>query len=235
MINKLSDEQFSDWDVKMLQLFNVFCGISLENAKLYKDSIDLREHMRNLLDTAFSLSKSQEIHNMLTDILQNAKKVVGADRASFFVVEKGRNELTPLIVDGTSQMPSSIPIDRGLAGLAIKSRAPILENDCYMNPSFNLIIDRETGYHTQSLIAIPVFDNTGEVLGVAQLLNKIEGQFSQDHVEIFSAFAAFASIALQNSRILEVQQVGAVDAEMAKWITPPERPLYVVPAALELT
>jgi 3',5'-cyclic-nucleotide phosphodiesterase len=235
MINKLSDDRFSDWDIKMIQLFNVFCGISLENAKLYRDSIDVREHMRNLLDTAFSLSKSEEIHKMLTDILQNAKKVVGADRASFFVVEKGKNELIPLIADGTSQMPSSIPIDRGLAGLAIQNREPIIENDCYMNPSFNVLIDRETGYHTKSLIAIPVFDNTGEILAVAELLNKVEGQFGPGHVDVFSAFAAFASIALQNSRILEVQQVGGVDAEMAKWITLAERPQFAVPAALQLT
>jgi hypothetical protein len=32
MINKTGDMSLSDWDMKLIELFNVFCGISIENA-----------------------------------------------------------------------------------------------------------------------------------------------------------------------------------------------------------
>jgi 3',5'-cyclic-nucleotide phosphodiesterase len=233
MINKMGNLTFNDWDTKLIQLFNVFCGISIENARLYKESIDLHEHMKGLLDTAFSLSKSEEIHKMLSDILQNAKKAVGADRASFFVLKEGTAELSSFIVDGP-KLPGSIPLDRGIAGHAIQTRKAVLENDCYQNVNFNMDVDRESGYRTKSLIALPVFDNTGNVLGVVEVLNKIDGDFTEKDIDLVSAFTTFASVALQNSRIQNVQQVGGVDAEILKWIAPAEQSAYEIPVALEL-
>jgi 3',5'-cyclic-nucleotide phosphodiesterase len=234
LINKMGSMAFNDWDAKLIQLFNVFCGISIENARLYTESIDLHEHMKGLLDTAFSLSKSEEIHKMLSDILQNAKKAVGADRASFFVLKEGTAELSSFIVDGP-RLPGTIPLDKGLAGYAIRTQKVVLENDCYQNGNFNMDVDRESGYHTKSLIALPVFDNTGNVLGVVEVLNKIGGDFTQKDIELVSAFTTFASVALQNSRVQTVQQVGGIEAEILKWITPSERSAYEIPVALELS
>ena len=38
MINKLDGEGFTEDDVRMMHPFNVFCGTSLDNAKLYKNN-----------------------------------------------------------------------------------------------------------------------------------------------------------------------------------------------------
>jgi 3',5'-cyclic-nucleotide phosphodiesterase len=233
-INKGNGEAFNEWDVKLIQLFNVFCGISLENARLYQESKDMHQRMSGLLDTAFSLSKSEGIHQMLTDILQNAKALLGADRASVFTLEPGANQLTSLIVEGP-KLPGTLPLDRGLAALAVKTKKAIVENNCYSNPDFNSSVDRESGYRTQSLIALPILDSGGTVLGVVELLNKASGQFSSSDVETVNAFTAFAAVALQNSRAKTVQQAAGPEAEMRQWIAPTERSMCDVPAALELT
>jgi 3',5'-cyclic-nucleotide phosphodiesterase len=233
MINK-SEGVFTDWDIKIIQLFNIFCGIALENARLYQDSLTSHEHMKQLLDMAFSLSKTEEVKTMLSDILENAKRAVGADRSSFFLLKEGTSELTSFIVDGP-QFPGTIPIDKGLAGVAVATKKPVLENDCYRNQDFNPAIDVLCGYRTDSLIALPIVDPSGDVLGVVELLNKKGGQFVPKDVELGSAFTTFASVALQSSRIQSMQQCTGVESELMKWVEPDERPKCDIPAKLVLT
>jgi GAF domain-containing protein len=148
--------------------------------------------MKSLLDTAFSLSKSEEIHKMLSDIPQNAKNAVSADRASFFVLMEGTPELSSFIVDGP-KLPGAIPLDRGLTGHAIWTRKPVVENDCYQNENFNMDVDRESCYHTKSLIALPVFGNTGNVLGVVEVLNKLNRAFTDKDIDLVKSFRPCSS------------------------------------------
>jgi putative methionine-R-sulfoxide reductase with GAF domain len=195
----------------------------------------MNNHIRSLLDTAFSLSKSANVHDMLTAILHNAKNSVGAERATVFTLDPGASVLTLLIADGAN-LPATVEIDRGLAGLAARTKAQIIENDCASNPNFNRAVDKQTGYVTHSLIALPILDSTDTVIGVVELLNKkATPPFTKNDVDTVSEFAAFASIALQNSRAEPVKQVVGVEAELNKWIAPAERTTFVTPQALELT
>jgi GAF domain-containing protein len=233
-LNKRGGVPFSNEDVKLIQLFNVFIGISIENNRLYASSIESHARMASLLDTAFSLSKGENIHDMLAGILHNAKTLIGADRATVFSIEPHSSLLTALLVDGP-KFNQSIPTDQGLAGLCARSKAPIVENDCHMNPAFNHAIDDESGYVTRSLIAHPLLDSNGEVIGVVELLNKQDGPFTSADLTTVNAFATFASVALQNSRLEAVKQAAGPEAELEKWIAPHERSVYAVPVLLELT
>jgi GAF domain-containing protein len=233
-MNKTGGEPFTAGDMKLAQFFNVFCGIAIENKRLYEASREMHIHIRSLLDTAFSLSKSENIHDMLADILHNAKNVVGAERASVFTLDPGATVLTLLIADGPD-LPGTLEIDRGLAGLAARTKTQVIENNCASNPHFNCEIDRQSGYVTHSLIALPILDSSDEVIGVVELLNKMKPPFTKHDIDTVSAFAMFASVALQNSRVEAVKQVIGFEAELIKWITPGERQSFDIPKSLELT
>ena len=45
----------------------------------------------------------------------------------------------------------------------------------FQDPRFNVEVDKRTGYRTQSLLCMPINDQEGEVLGVAQIMNKTDG------------------------------------------------------------
>jgi hypothetical protein len=190
--------------------------------------------MSSLLDTAFSFSKSENIHDMLSGILHNAKEVIGAERASVFAVDAKSTVLTSLMVEGT-KFPASVPVEHGLTGLAARSKVPIVENDCYSNPAFNRSFDQESGFTTRSLIAHPILDAAGVVIGVVEVLNKQEGPFTSHDVETVSAFTTLAAFALQNQRMDSVIETVGPDAEIGKWISAEERKAFVVPKLLELT
>jgi len=43
------------------------------------------------------------------------------------------------------------------------------------DPRFNKIVDKKTGYHTKSILCLPILDHEDEVVGVAQIMNKMIG------------------------------------------------------------
>jgi GAF domain-containing protein len=71
--------------------------------------------------------------------------------------------------------------------------------DPYADPRFNPSIDRRTGRRTRNLLTVPMTGQDGRILGVFQVVNKKGGPFGVDDLEILSALAASASIAIEHA------------------------------------
>ncbi len=75
--------------------------------------------------------------------------------------------------------------------------------DPYADPRFNKEVDRQTGYRTHSILAMPIINKSGECIGVAQALNKRDGRFTAKDEARLGAFTAHIAIALENARLFE--------------------------------
>lgn len=76
------------------------------------------------------------------------------------------------------------------------------------DPRFNRDIDVQTGYTTHSLVSMPVCNFDGEVIGVAQIMNKTGGEddheFSETDLKVFQRYLTFCGIGIQNAQLFEV-------------------------------
>ncbi|HLH32636.1 MAG TPA: adenylate/guanylate cyclase domain-containing protein, partial [Terriglobia bacterium] len=68
---------------------------------------------------------------------------------------------------------------------------------------FNPEIDRATGFRTRSLLCVPVINRQGKTIGVTEVLNKINGAFTEADVARLRAFSSHISVALENSKLFE--------------------------------
>lgn len=50
--------------------------------------------------------------------------------------------------------------------------------DAYNDPRFNCEIDLKTGYKTNHILSLPICNYEGEVIGVAQIINKTNGELA---------------------------------------------------------
>lgn len=48
--------------------------------------------------------------------------------------------------------------------------------DAYKDPRFNSEIDLKTGYKTNIILSMPICNYEGDVIGVAQIINKTNGE-----------------------------------------------------------
>jgi GAF domain-containing protein len=102
------------------------------------------------------------------------------------------------------QMLKKIRLQKGegIAGHVFNQGAPVIVNDAQQNSHFLPIVDRETGFTTRSILSIPLIAQ-GQVIGVIELLNKIEGTFNEADEKLIQSIASTVSIALQNARLYQ--------------------------------
>ena len=75
--------------------------------------------------------------------------------------------------------------------------------DAYSDSRFNPAVDKATGYHTRSILCMPVITNEGKTIGVTQVLNKSGGPFGPRDEKRLMALGAQAAISLENARLFE--------------------------------
>lgn len=98
----------------------------------------------------------------------------------------------------------------GIVGYAASSGLPVHISDCYSDNRFSDLVDRRTGYHTRNMLCAPIHDINGEVMGVAQVINKKprrsedpEPDFNEKDMDVFTSYLKFCGIGLRNAQLFE--------------------------------
>jgi adenylate cyclase len=87
-----------------------------------------------------------------------------------------------------------------VAGWVFVNREPASVNNAYEDPRFYREIDDMTGFKTRNLICTPLLLNEDQCLGTIQSLNKREGNFTKDDLELLKLAANMVAVAINNSR-----------------------------------
>lgn len=70
-----------------------------------------------------------------------------------------------------------IPFGIGIAGIVAQTKEIMNIRDAYEDSRFNPDIDLKTGYKTNSILSMPICNYEGEVIGVAEIINKTNGKY----------------------------------------------------------
>jgi sigma-B regulation protein RsbU (phosphoserine phosphatase) len=165
-----------------------------------------QDTLRRLLAVARHLSASADLREILSLIIDAMRDILGAERATVFEFDAAAQELFTMVahgVGGEAAREIRIPMTTGLAGQSATTRQIINVPDAYADARFNQAVDRQTGFRTRSILAVPLLGHDGELVGVAQVLNKRGGPFTQADEEIAQALAAQAAVAMKRGRLIE--------------------------------
>ena len=132
-------------------------------------------------------------------ITREAKELLQADRVSIFLLDRENCELWSAITEEGQMMRFDARL--GIAGAAAMSGQAINVADAYEHPLFYKEVDAETGYRTRSLLAVPLHNLDGVVIGVGEATNKTGGTFTEYDAEILATVAAHLADLIENSPI----------------------------------
>ncbi len=149
------------------------------------------------LGAALSLSELLEL------ILGRLTELVAADRASIYLVDEVSQELKSEVTSGGVVHPLVTRVGQGIAGKVAQSGRPLRIDDARSDARFDPAWDQAMGYQTQSVLAAPLKNKLGRVIGVLQVLSP-QGRppFSDEDEAILSAVSTQAAVAIDNSRLL---------------------------------
>lgn len=180
------------------------------------------EKLRSIITLDSELNKIQDVDILLERILTEARRVANADAGSIYVVD-GDELVINYAQNATKQeeLPEGqkliyrvfrVPLSTAtVSGYAATKGQPVNIADVYEIPptapyGFDPSYDTLSGYRSQSMLAIPLKTNTGEILGVIQIINKMDEageviSFDRDDELMVMHFASNATVALQRAQM----------------------------------
>lgn len=160
----------------------------------------------SLVKISRSITALTDIDELLKVIAQETKNAMQADRCTVFLWDKETNELWSKVALGVDESQEiRFPADKGLAGYVVQTGETLNITDAYSDPRFNPEVDHKTGYKTKTILCMPITNNNREIIGAFQILNKIDGIFTQNDEDLLVAIGGSASIALENAQLFDQQ------------------------------
>lgn len=156
-----------------------------------------------LLDVSNRLAASHNLLEALATLVEITTKSVGTERGAVFMNEETTGELYSLVAEGKFTREIRIINTSGIAGHVFTTGQGVIIHDAYKSEFFNKSVDQLTGFVTKTVLCVPLRNLKGERIGVAQLLNKIEGAFTQNDLELLEATVEQAAIALESLHTVE--------------------------------
>ncbi len=78
-----------------------------------------------------------------------------------------------------------IPYGKGIAGYVALTGHSLNITDAYLDERFNAQIDKITGYKTKSILCLPILNELGECIAVAEAINKLNDEASSEDACVY--------------------------------------------------
>ncbi len=200
VLNKRSGD-FGEGDLAFADAINRHAASALEQAMLVERLERAQREEGELLEIAEAISTELRLDVLFTRIMAAATQLLQAERSTLFLYDAGKDELWSQVAEGAGQTEIRMPARAGIAGAAFTAGEILVIPDAYADQRFNRAFDRQSGYRTRNILAVPITDRTGDHLGVVQVLNKRGGDFTPIDLRRAKAFCAQIAVAVQNAQL----------------------------------
>jgi Nif-specific regulatory protein len=147
------------------------------------------------------INSERDLGALLDLIAREATKLLDCDRASIFLLDSERNELWSKVALGSDEI-LRFDAESGIAGAAVTGGRAINVLDAYSDPRFYTGIDSRTGYRTRTILAVPLRNQFGDILGAFETLNKRSGAFNRQDEQSLLTIASHAAIAIETAQLI---------------------------------
>ena len=157
------------------------------------------EQLALLLSLQRELALESDIDVVLRRIADAAATLLGAERATVYVIDHERAEVWSRVHTESELREIRLPLDgRGIASEVARGGGVLRIDDPYGDPRFDASVDARTGYRTKSMLVAPIDARDRSRLGVLQAVNKVGSDtFTKEDESVIQSLAGSAGIALE--------------------------------------
>ncbi len=156
-----------------------------------------------VLEISQKVARAELLDDQLSIIVEEITRVTNSERGSLFLNDPSTNELYSRVALGGVNREIRFLNNTGIAGWVFSQGEALITPDAYADPRFNQSIDQKTGFTTRNILCVPVATVKGDVIGVAQALNKTDADFTDADMALMQAICTQASIVLQGTMYVE--------------------------------
>ena len=164
---------------------------------------ELENMLRLLVNFGGVVSKETNLNRLLELIAEQVKTILACDRCSVFILDRQTNELWSKVALGMQHTEIRVPFGKGIVGHVASSGLTLNIQDAYQDQRFTHDIDRLTGYRTHSILAMPLKNVSGHIIGVFEAMNKSGKPFNVDDEGILQLISSLAASGIENAQLYE--------------------------------
>lgn len=148
-----------------------------------------------------AVSKEETDRDVAGALIRGLLERTECERGSFFILEPQQGQLVSLFSSGLEKKDIRLNLRLGVAGVVAATGKGLNIPDAYKDTRFDKSTDKRTGYQTRCLLALPIHDQQGELLGVVEVVNKKGQVFGGKDANMLASLCSFFSVSLENAML----------------------------------
>lgn len=159
--------------------------------------------LERMLEVSRLLNSTLNLEELLIQVQRIATSLTATEASAILLLPKTSGELYFQTATGEAKDKLSkivVPIEGSIAGEVVTTGYPMVVNDARHDPRHYGLVDDATHFSTRSILAVPLVAK-GKIIGAVEVLNKLDGEFTDDDVETLSTLADHAAVAIENARL----------------------------------
>ena len=179
------------------------------------ERLTAEEKLRLLVEFGSRISSELHLDKLLDIIAQQITQMLDVGRCAIYLKDDDTQELWSKIAQGKGLEHTEIRIplnSDGFISLAARTGQTINLPNAYEDPRFSIDVDIVTAFRTHATIAVPLKNNSGEVLGVFQASNKSDGSaFDKSDEGLLRLLATLASGSIEIAKLYQEVRVAQLE------------------------
>ena len=177
-------------------------SLAIERNRLSEAVVKRNRELDTIRQVGSALASSTfDISKVLKYTMDMIREAMNVEAGSLLFLENDELEIAVAFnIKIKSIKKFRLKIGQGIAGYVAARGKSILVNDIEKSPHFYPMVDESSGFQTRSALCVPMVSQ-GRVIGVIEVLNKINGEFDTNDKDLLQSIATSVCIALENARL----------------------------------
>ncbi|HVM71270.1 MAG TPA: GAF domain-containing sensor histidine kinase [Anaerolineales bacterium] len=161
------------------------------------------EGYRRLIDIARDLASTLDLDILLNRIVFAASDLTETEAASILLYDDAARQLNFQVatnLDKPTMHGLVVPLEGSIAGWIVTNRKAARIPNTKGDPRHFTSVGHQTHVTTRSLLGVPLITKD-KVVGVLEVINKPDGDFTDDDEDLLQVLGAQAAVAIENARL----------------------------------
>ena len=187
----------------------------MESFKSEAPKLSAEEKLNLLVEFGTRVSSELRLDKLLDIIAQQITKMLDVGRCTIYLKDVEKNELWSKIAQGRGLEHTEIRVPlngNGIISIVARTGETINLPNAYEDPRFCMDVDMVTDFRTHTMLAVPLKNNSGKVLGVFQVANKSDATpFDKKDEGILLLLATLAASAIEIAKLYQDVHVAQLE------------------------
>ncbi len=170
----------------------------------FEEEIHLAAVFDNLFKASVAISSNLNLKALLHKVMSFTEDLLKNEVSAVMLLDPSKEELYWEVSRGDKselfEGKLTLQLGQGIAGTVAVTGEAVLVNDVHRDPKWDDSFDKITGFHTRSMICVPITFR-GNILGVIEVINKKEGDFTDRDLQILEMLSTQTGVAIENAKI----------------------------------